>query len=475
MPQPLHRSLCWLRRDLRLSDHAALAAATEASAYVAVVFVFDTAILGRLEDRDDRRVTFIYRSLQELDDRLRAQGAALLVRFGDPKAEMPALAREFGAEAVFAARDYEPYAVERDAEVGRRLAGQGAELRLVKDTVVREAGETLSHSGAPYRAYAHYARAWHSAFVPKQDLIEHLPRLERLARRENLPKANFLPNYPLAAIGFTETELWLPAGEAAANAQAAAFRSKIDRYEEDGNFPSHDGTSALSVHLRFGTISVRECFRLALEAAASGRKWLAELLWREHYQDVLGNFPRVAESPFDKRFESLRYPGDPIHFSPWQVGKTGYPIVDAAMRCLNATGWMPNRLRMVAASFLCKDLLLDYRLGERYFARKLLDFDLAANNGNWQWVASVGADSQPSFRVMNPVTQSERFDPNGDFIRRWVPELAALSASAIHFPCAASEMELMASGIDLGETYPRPIVDHARQRQRAIGLFKEAV
>jgi len=482
------RALVWIRRDLRLHDHAALSAATHEADEVAVVFVFDCVILDALADKDDRRLTYICRSLEEVDAKLRGHGSRLLVMHGDPVSLIPSLAREWNADAVFANRDYEPYARERDAKVAAQV-----ELRTFKDIVVLEPHEVATKEGSPFKVFTPFHRCWKETLNPEQDLAEHVPNLSRLAALSTLKAAGFLEQYPQEKIGFVPNALWLEPGEKAARTQLKRFVEKrLDGYAEARNLPADDGTSALSVHLRFGTVSIREGFRLARQSivpnapktnreaksnhfnpATGPEKWMAELVWREFYQHILWHFPRVVEEPFQEQYRGLRWQGTDEHFARWCEGQTGYPLVDAAMRCLNQTGYMHNRLRMVVASFLTKDLLVDYRKGEAYFARKLLDFDLASNNGGWQWAASTGVDPQPYFRIFNPVTQGEKFDPEGRFIRRWIPELRELSASAIHAPWEAVEMELLAAGVELGRTYPRPIVDHAVQRNLAIELLSK--
>ena len=457
----MKRALVWLRRDLRLYDHSALAAATAEAEEVAVAFVFDTKILDALEDRDDRRLTFIHRSLVELDEGLRSQGSALIALHGDPIQEIPKLARELGVDAVFAAQDHEPYALTRDAVVGKAIP-----LRLMKDQVVLEAQEV----GQPYKVFTPFFRSWQFALDPSRDLTERVPHLGRLLPLAELP----LRNWSLEDLGFIANDLWLEPGEAAARRRLQEFDRKISAYGDERDFPVLDATSGLSVHLRFGTISPRDCVRRAMAAGDVGRKWLSELVWREFYQAILQNFPTVVEETFQPQYRGMDWPGDPEHFDRWREGQTGYPIVDAAMRCFNATGWMHNRLRMVVASFLTKDLLLDYRLGEAYFARKLLDFDLASNNGGWQWAASVGCDAQPYFRIFNPVLQSLKFDPDGAFIHEWIPELRNLRGKSLHAPWEASPFELLEAGVELGSNYPDRLVDHQVQKELALKMFAAA-
>ena len=464
------RALCWIRRDLRLSDHTALAHATDKFDEVAVVFVFDTEILKYLEDDNDRRVVFIHQSLEELDRKLRQRGSMLIVRHGNPVHEIPQLAHELGCQAVFAGRDYEPYAKERDHGVGMRLRELNIEFHTVKDSVIFEGGEVLSQACMPLRVYTPYGRAWRAMFVPTRHADERPPNLGHLISVDLAHRHSV--NWGLEWLGFKPNGLWLGAGEDAGQKRLEGFRTQVSRYSEERDFPAKLGTSGLSVHLRFGTISVRQAVRMALEVGTAGAdKWLSELIWREFYQDILHHHPRVVTDTFQPQYNDLEYPGDDTWFEAWKLGNTGFPIIDAAMRCFNATGWMHNRLRMVVASFLTKDLLIDYRRGEAYFARYLLDFDLASNNGGWQWAASVGADPQPYFRIFNPYLQSVKFDPDGDFIKEWVPELALLFGKAVHCPTDASEMELACANVILGETYPRPIVDHSVQREKAIALL----
>ncbi len=455
------RAVVWLRRDLRTSDHAALAAATHAFDQVSVAFVFDRYILDALPDRCDHRVCFIHRSLAEIDKFLRQHGSRLVVLFGDPTEEIPRIARQLDVDAVFVGRDYDPYATTRDREVGERLKGQRQRLELVKDIVIREPGELHTQSGGDFRVFTPYSRAWRKQLAPEVDLAEMPIAYAKLA-----PVEDALPSLePIETYGFEPTDLWLEPGEAAARKRLAFFEPKMSRYESDRNFPATDGTSGLSVDLRFGTISVRECVRRAQAHGVAGEKWLTEIIWREFYQDILFNHPTVVNHAFKSEYDGLEWPGEESHFQAWCIGQTGYPIVDAAMRCLNATGWMHNRLRMIVASFLTKDLLVDWRKGEHYFAVKLLDFELASNNGGWQWAASTGADSQPYFRIFNPLLQSEKFDEKGEFIRQWIPELAGFDARTIHDPWARNPLEAMGSG------YPRPIVDHATQKARALKLL----
>ncbi len=460
----MSRALCWIRRDLRLSDHRALFEACSNHDEVAVVFVFDTVILDQLENKSDRRVTFIMQSLAEVDAGLREQGSSLIVLCGDPAQVIPPLAAQLEVQAVITARDFEPYALERDHKVQSVLSNQGIDFQTVKDQVIFENGEVLSKTEAPFRIFTPFSRRWLELFDRQVDAQEYVPDLTKLMPTDNHRHLSIGLDY--AAIGFYQNEPWLPAGERAGNKALRTFECKIDQYGEARDIPSMDGTSFLSVHLRFGTVSVRESVRTAIQHDSPGaKKWLTELIWREFYQDILANNPRVVSTTFDPVYRDMVWPGLDEHFIAWKQGQTGYPIIDAAMRCFAETGWMHNRLRMIVASFLTKDLLVDYRKGEAYFAAHLLDFDLASNNGGWQWAASVGCDAQPYFRIFNPSLQSQKFDTEGKFIREWVPELADLDSRSIHQP---SEMEALMGG------YPAPIVDHYVQRKLALDLFGEA-
>ena len=453
-----------------MRDHAALAEATKISPSVIVVFVFDTVILDPLTDRADRRVTFIHESLLQVDAELRKHGSRLLVLIGDPVQEIPRVAAVLNAEKVVCARDADPYAMQRDSAVRDALLRIGVQFESVKDVTVFEGGEIMSDDNRPYRVYSPYARAWRKRFAVESDACEFTPDLTKLA-----PTSVVSPHtcdWTLETIGFKKSVLWLEPGESGAQQRLAATKTKLSAYKDRRDFPAEDGTSGMSVHLRFGTVSVRECVRLAIDEGSLGAdKWLAELIWREFYHDILHHHPRVVETTFQPQYAKMAYPGNPTDFEAWCAGQTGYPLIDAAMRCLNSTGAMHNRLRMIVASFLTKDLLIDYRLGEEYFAKKLLDFELASNNGGWQWAASVGCDPQPYFRIFNPILQSLKFDPKGDFIRRWVPELSELSDAHIHFPANLSAIERLTQGVDLGNNYPTPIVDHSVQRELAISLL----
>lgn len=456
MPQPI---LLWLRRDLRLRDHTALAHAAKDGNPIAFVFVFDTGILEKLADRDDRRLSFIHESLQEIDAEIRERGGFLIVRHGDPEKEIPAVAKALEAKAVYTHKDYEPAAKKRDAAVKKELTRLGIDFTDFKDQVIFEGLEIKTGAGSAFKVFTPYKNAWLAALRP-----EHYDERGHSRWTAAKPPKTLERDWSLERIGFRLAPLWLASGEQAAKKRLHTFAKHIQDYKKLRDVPSAEATSGLSVHLRFGTISIRECVRAALKSRSEGAEtWLSELVWRDFYHMILDQNPHVVGHAFKKEYDSIRWPGKKQHFDAWCEGRTGFPLVDAAMRHFNATGWMHNRLRMVVASFLTKDLLVDWREGEAYFARYLLDFDLAANNGGWQWSASTGCDAQPYFRIFNPYSQSEKFDPDGTFIRQHVPELAKLKGKQIHCP---------ETGGLFGADYPSPIVAHDEQRKKALALFK---
>lgn len=464
-------SLCWIRRDLRTEDHRALAEATRLSERVAVVFVFDQEILDKLVDKDDRRLTFIHQSLADVREALRGYGSDIVVLHGNPVDVIPELAEQLGVDAVFWNADIEPYALKRDKEVHRRLVASGRQSKHFKDHVVFTAREVRNQAGGPFRVFTPYSKVWR-ARLTAADLAPHEPDPTRFWPSDDLGARTELSFPTLADLGFAPNDLWLQPGRKGGIERLRAFEALIDAYGVDRDRVDLDATSGLSVHLRHGTISIREAVRMAQERNTPGaEKWLSELIWRDFYQMILEEFPHVMESTFREEYAQMEWPGQIGHFQSWSEGKTGFPIVDAAMRCFNATGWMHNRLRMVVAMFLTKDLLLDWKLGEAYFARKLLDFDLASNSGGWQWSASVGVDAQPYFRVFNPKLQSLKADPEGTFIAQWCPELAEFEPDLRHWPHDATPMQQEMAGCRLGEEYPHPLVDHHEQKEKAIALL----
>lgn len=486
--------LVWLRRDLRVRDHAALFHALRSCSQVHCVFLFDEEILAPLA-RADRRVEFIRESVVQLDADLRALSGhaegGLIVRQGLAAQEIAALAQQLGVTAVFANHDDDPDAQARDGRVRQALQAAGAALHTYKDHVIFERSEVLTLSGKPFSVFTPYKNAWLrklNAFYLSSYPVERYAR--QLAPR---PEGERRPVPSLAEIGFEATNLAklpLPPGSAGAAQLLADFLPRLAVYGEARNFPAVKGPSYLGVHLRFGTVSIREVARLAWEASqqsepgagAGASVWLSELIWRDFYHQILAHHPRVAAHSFKPAYDAIEWEagaGAERLFAAWCEGRTGYPLVDAAMAQINQTGYMHNRLRMVAASFLVKDLGLDWRWGERYFAEKLNDYDLASNNGGWQWASSSGCDAQPYFRIFNPISQSEKFDPKGRFIRHYVPQLAGLSDKLIHAPWLAGARELAAAGVELVDagappgaaSYPRPLVDHAQARERTLQRY----
>lgn len=464
--------LCWFRRDLRLDDQTALSHALSVSQSVHCVFVFDTDILDRLEDRRDRRVEFIWHSLRELDARLRQHGGGLHVLHGSARRLIPRLACDLGVQAVFCNRDYEPAAIARDAAVAAAL--EGIEFRQFKDQVIFERAEILTGAGKPFAVFTPYWHAWRR-------------RLETEGVAGGSVEADWGALAPCAEtafpalqkLGFEPAGLdvsTMPPGESGAQVLFDDFLRRLDRYREARDYPAVKGVSYLSPHLRFGTISIRRLVAAAWQRSGAGAEaWLMELAWREFYQMLLYHHPQLAEGrTYRPQFDALAFDGDDAVFAAWCAGRTGYPLVDAAMRQLERTGYMHNRLRMVTASFLTKDLHIDWRRGERHFARLLLDYDLASNNGGWQWSASTGCDAQPWFRIFNPVTQSEKFDPQGRFIRRYVPELANCPERWIHAPWKMPLDEQRRCGVMVGRDYPAPLVDHAQARIKTLELYRRA-
>ncbi|HSN31935.1 MAG TPA: deoxyribodipyrimidine photo-lyase [Ideonella sp.] len=480
-------ALVWFRRDLRAEDHAALYHALRSARRVHCVFVFDTEILEPLRSRGlrrDRRVEFIRDSVAELDERVGALGAAagvagagLIVRHGPAGVLLPRLAAELNAQAVYANHDDDPGPLERDARIRGALAAAGVALHTGKDHVVFERGEVLTRSGEPYSVFTPYREAWLARLEPFY--LAAWPVDRHAAALAPLP-ANEPPSRvpTLAQLGFEPTglaALHVVPGERGARQRLDDFLARIDRYDSARDYPAQKGPSYLGVHLRFGTLSIRRAAREAEARASQGsagaRVWLSELIWREFFQQVLHHHPHVVDRAFRPAYDRIRFEhGHHAHerFDAWCEGRTGYPLVDAAMMQLEHSGYMHNRLRMVTASFLVKDLGIDWRWGERWFADRLIDFELGSNNGGWQWAAGTGCDAQPWFRVFNPVTQSRRFDPEGAFIRRYLPQLAALPDALLHAPWQARPVELAAAGIVLGRDYPWPIVDHEAARRRTL-------
>ncbi len=428
-------NIFWFRRDLRLSDNAGLYHALKKSIPVIPVFIFDINILDKLEDKTDRRVEFIHAALEEIQKELIAIGSTLEVYYGSPLEVFKHLLCKYKIVTVFANHDYEPYALERELAVAELLKQHQASLLTFKDQVLLEKAEVMKDDGCPYTVFTPYSRKWKSILTDF-----HLEPYPSKKYSKNFFQQPLRKIPSLSSMGFDSMDKAFPA--------KSLQEELIKKYAEDRNFPAIDGTSKLGVHLRFGTISIRE---LAARSKKISETFLNELIWRDFYHMILWHFPKVGQGKaFKAEYDFINWRKDEGEFEQWCTGKTGYPIVDAGMRELNATGFMHNRVRMIVASFLSKHLLLDWRLGEAYFAQKLLDFDLAANNGGWQWAAGSGCDAAPYFRIFNPRLQTEKFDKELKYIRRWVPELDSFD-------------------------YPAPIVDHDFARKRCLEVYANAL
>jgi deoxyribodipyrimidine photo-lyase len=490
MTAAIDTALVWFRRDLRASDHAALYHALRAARRVWCAFVFDREILDPLLQAGrhaDRRVEFIHACVVELDVELRRLGAVagvagvgLIVRHGVAREEIVRLADELHVQAVYANHDDEPATRARDDSVRGSLADLGIALHTSKDHLIFERSEVLTASGNSFSVFTPYRNAWLRRVEPF--FLTSYP-VARYA--SHLAADTAAPIVALEDLGFSRTNLSslrIPVGSSGAQALFGDFLQRIDRYAQARDFPAVKGPSYLSVHLRFGTISIREVARAAWQRtqqcsghdAQGAQSWLSELIWRDFYHQILHHHPHVVTGCFKPEFDRIKWEHG-AHaqslYTAWCEGRTGYPLVDAAMAQINQTGYMHNRLRMLVASFLVKDLGLDWRWGERYFALHLNDFDLAANNGGWQWAASTGCDAQPWFRIFNPVSQSRKFDAQGQFIRRYLPRLANLPDTLIHAPWQARAVDLTAAGIKLGKDYPLPLVQHDEARKRTLARF----
>jgi len=488
-PKTVPRALVWFRRDLRTADHPALARALREAQAVWCVFVLDKTILHGLP-RDDRRVAFIRHSLVGLDQRIAALSggrARLIVGHADAADEIPRLAAQLDVQAVYFHRDDDPAARARDARVYERLRADGRAMHGFKDHVIFERKEILTGSGTPYGVFTPYKNAWLKALHARPEILGGCgsdvdgralaaPPRSLWKNEAAVPE---LEDFGFAAPASTpHDDPGLRPGMPSGEALLEEFLDRIDDYDATRDFPAKPGPSHLGIHLRFGTLSLRRLVAIATQRIEGGSRgaqtWLSELIWRDFYHQVLFHHPHVVDHAYRADCDAIHWesgaPADE-HFAAWCAGRTGYPLVDAGMRQLNATGYMHNRLRMVTASFLTKDLGVSWQRGEAYFALHLNDFELASNNGGWQWAASTGCDAQPWFRIFNPVTQSERFDPQGAFIRRWVPELAALDGEAIHAPWKARPVDLAAANVALGRDYPHRIVDHDIARERTLARF----
>ena len=420
----------WFRRDLRLEDNHGLYEALKAAWPVLPLFIFDTNILDKLASKTDPRVTFIYRTLAEIDQKLRKTAGSLLILRGDPLQVWRRLTAEIKIGAVYTNHDYEPYARERDRLVHDFLKTKNIPFHTFKDQVIFEQSEILSGQEKPYTVYTPYMRRWRSRLEPT-----HLMPYPSEKLIEAFIRTNFaIPS--LKELGFKTSDLTFP--------ERKLNEELVQSYDKTRNFPAISGTSRIGLHLRFGTISIRQ---LVSKALTLNEGWLQELIWREFFMMILWHFPSVVDQPFRQKYAHFQYLNDESLFQRWCEGQTGYPFVDAGMRELNTTGFMHNRVRMVTASFLTKHLLIDWRWGERYFAEKLLDYELSSNNGNWQWAAGCGCDAAPYFRIFNPLSQAEKFDPQQRYIKKWIPELDS-------------------------KDYPAPLVEHHYARQRALSFYE---
>jgi deoxyribodipyrimidine photo-lyase len=429
-------NIMWFRRDLRLNDNAALYHALRSGKPVLPVFIFDRNILDKLEDRTDKRVAFIHAAITEMNQALQKLGSSLHVYNGNPEQVFRTLTDTYAITGVFANHDYEPYAIERDAFIAKLLSEKAATMHSYKDQVIFEKEEVRKDDGSPYTVFTPYANKWKTRLnsfylrsYPTEKYFAHFYQCE------------YLPVPSIKEIGFVPGDQFFPAKDVA--------DAVISHYAANRNFPSiENGTSRLGVHLRFGTISIRE---LARRAQRLNETYLNELIWRDFYHMILWHFPQVGKGKsFKPAYDFIEWRNNEQEFQKWCNGMTGYPIVDAGMRQLNATGYMHNRVRMITASFLTKHLLIDWRWGEAYFAQKLLDFDLAANNGGWQWASSSGCDAAPYFRVFNPALQTEKFDKELKYIKKWVPEFQEFD-------------------------YPKPVVEHAFARKRVLDAYAKAL
>ena len=426
-------SIFWFRRDLRLKDNHGLYQALESGKKVLPIFIFDEDILDLLENKSDKRVDFIVHALQTLNSFLKSKNKGIKIFKGKPLEIYKKLTENYEIETVYCNEDYEPYAIKRDQEIADFLASKNIAFHSFKDQVIFHKDEIVKADKKPYTVYTPYSKLWLNEFQ-KVDL-QGFPSEKKLDNLLDIPFEEF----KLEDIGFQKTELTFEVPEADLHI--------IKTYEETRNFPALKGTTQLGVHLRFGTISVRKLAKIAKE---NNLTFLKELIWREFFMQILYHFPHVANHSFKPKYDAIPWENNPEFLEKWKAGKTGFPIVDAGMRELNATGFMHNRVRMITASFLIKHLLTDWRIGEAYFAEKLMDYDLSANNGNWQWCASSGCDAAPYFRIFNPDEQQKKFDPDFKYIKKWIPEFGT-------------------------KYYPKPIVEHKKAREKVLKVYKEAL
>ncbi|MDB4920827.1 deoxyribodipyrimidine photo-lyase [Mucilaginibacter sp.] len=425
----------WFRRDLRLDDNAGLYHALKSGSPVLPVFIFDKEILDKLEDKDDARVTFIYQTAEALNKELQQHGSSLLIVYDKPEHAWNKLIKEHNITAVYTNHDYEPNAKVRDEAIAAYLKKHEIPFNTYKDQVIFERDEVIKDDGKPYTVYTPYMRKWYQKLTPL-----HLKAYPNKKYFKNFCQTKAFNIPSLNQMGFEKSNRKFP---------TIHYKKLILDYAEKRDFPAIKGTTHIGLHLRFGTVSIRELIRTA--NAFKEKTWLNELVWREFYMMILHHFPKTADHAFRPEYDRIKWVNDEKQFEAWCNGQTGFPLVDAGMRELNTTGYMHNRVRMVTASFLSKDLLIDWRWGERYFARKLLDYEMASNVGGWQWSAGSGTDAAPYFRIFNPDSQLKKFDPELEYIKKWVPEYADFSK------------------------YPKPIIDHTFARDRCLKAFKEAL
>lgn len=425
-------TIFWFRRDLRLEDNIGLSKALNSEFPVLPIFIFDPDILEKLEDKKDRRVDYFHQALQSINKDLKQKGSSIRTFFDRPLPVFKSLMKKYDVGEVYCNRDYDHDAIKRDTEIHQFLKEKEIPFRAFKDQVIFDRNEIVKQDGKPYKVYTPYANKWRETLQKK----DYQPVKMNW---KNLYQLDFKEILSLKEIGFEKTDMTF---------EKPVLESKIiDNYDKTRDFPAENGTTRLGIALRFGTISIRKCVAFALE---HNQTWLSELIWREFFMQILYHFPKVVNHSFKKKYDRIEWRNNEKEFDLWCRGKTGFPLVDAGMRELNKTGYMHNRVRMLVASFLVKDLLIDWRWGEAYFAQKLNDYELASNNGNWQWAAGCGCDAAPYFRIFNPTTQIKKFDKDLKYIKKWIPEFDT-------------------------KNYPEPIVDHKESRERALIIYKNAV
>lgn len=425
-------SIFWFRRDLRLEDNVGLCQALASGFAVFPIFIFDETILEQFEDKKDRRVDYIHQALSAINLELKKYGSKLTSFYGKPLDIFQQLSEEYDIQSVFCNRDYEPKTIRRDTEIYTFFKNQNIPFKAFKDQVIFDKNDVVKNDGKPYTVYTPYSKKWKELLTEKDYQVHEADYTCFLSQ-------SFTEIHSLKEIGFQKTDMVFE--------KPILDLLIITEYDKYRDFPALQRTTQLGIALRFGTISIRKCIEFALQ---HNQTWLSELIWREFFMQILYHFPKVVNQSFKAKYDNIQWRNNEQEFECWCAGKTGYPIVDAGMQQLNETGHMHNRVRMIVASFLCKHLLIDWRWGETYFAQKLNDYDLSANNGNWQWAAGSGCDAAPYFRVFNPTTQTEKFDKNMEYIKKWLPEFGT-------------------------NDYPKPIVEHAFARERVLKVYAEAV